>query len=311
MRQRINGVKSIYHGLQMRYDGRFRRQLIYGATYTWSHAIDNSSEVFNFAGGNSIAVSQNPLDLTRAERGNSGFDARHVFTANFLWELPLMREQKGVLGRIIGGWQFNGVLLIQAGRPFTPTILSASRNPYEDSGYMTPFFGNPSHFRPFAGNPNAPLTSVGITDVDACIFYGRCGAQGGVPVLRPSTTGFYSLNDLNRTTPVFTEVSPNNVRFIMNGPGAARYFKTPFGNVGRNTFVGDRNENVDLSIFKDFRIAESVKLRYRLQMFNAFNHPNFGIPNSINLDSAGTIFYNFQENDGGRRTISMGLSFIF
>jgi hypothetical protein len=311
VRERINGVKSIYHALQTRFDGRFRRGLNYGLTYTWSHAIDNSSEVFSFAGGNSVAVSQNPLDLTRAERGNSGFDARHVFTANFLWELPFMREQKGVLGRIIGGWQVNGVLLVQAGRPFTPTHLSAARNPYEDGAFMLNFFGNQSHFRPFAGNPNAPLTSVAITDVDACIFYGRCGAVGGVPNLRTSPTGFYSLNDLNRATPVFTPVNQNDVRFIVNGPGAAMKFGTPFGNVGRNVFVGDRNENVDLSVFKDFRISESVKLRYRLQMFNAFNHPLFGIPNSLNLDNAGGLFFNFLENDGGRRTISMGLSFIF
>jgi hypothetical protein len=101
------------------------------------------------------------------------------------------------------------------------------------------------------------------------------------------------------------------VRFIVNGPGAALKFGTPFGNVGRNTFRGDRNERVDLSIFKNFRITERFKFQYRLQMFNAFNHPFFGIPNSINVDNAGTTFFNFQENDGGRRTISMGLSFIF
>jgi hypothetical protein len=310
-RERINGAYASYHGLQMRYDGRLRRQLNYGFTYTWSHAIDNSSEVFSFAGGNSVTVSQNPLDLTRAERGNSGFDARHVFTANFLWDVPFFREQKGILGRMLGGWQFNGVILVQDGRLFTPTQQLSSRNPYEDATTMASFFGSQSHFRPFAGNPNAPVGTVGITDVDACLFYGRCGTTGGAPNLRASSTGYYLLNDLNRSTPVFTPVSPNDVRFIVNGPGAAMKFGTPFGNVGRNTFRGDRNENVDLSIFKNFRITERFRLQYRLQMFNAFNHPFFGIPNSINIDNAGTTFFNFLENDGGRRTISMGLSFIF
>jgi hypothetical protein len=297
--------------LQLRYDGRLRRQLNFGFTYTWSHAIDNSSEVFSFAGGNSVAVAQNPLDLTRAERGNSGFDSRHVFTANFIWDLPFMREQKGILGRILGGWQFNGIILVQDGRLFTPTQQLASRNPYEDSTFMAGFFGSASHSRPFAGNPNAPVGTVAITDVDACLFYGRCGTTGGAPNLRASSTGYYLLNDLNKSTPVFTPVSPNDVRFIVNGPGAALKFGTPFGNVGRNTFRGDRNENVDLSLFKTFRITERFKLRYTLQLSNAFNHPFFGIPNSINLDNAGTTFFNFQENDGGRRTISMGLSFIF
>jgi hypothetical protein len=73
-------------------------------------------------------------------------------------------------------------------------------------------------------------------------------------------------------------------------------FGAPFGNVERNTFRGNRNENVDLSVFKDCQITERFQLRYRLQMINAFSHPNFGIPNSIALYNAGSLFYNFQEN---------------
>jgi hypothetical protein len=117
------------------------------------------------------------------------------------------------------------------------------------------------------------------------------------------------MNDLNKG--IFTPVTPNDVRLILNGAGAARAFGTPFGNLGRNVFLGDRNENVDLSIFKTFRIKERLKLQYQLQLSNAFNHPNFGIPNSILLDNAGGTYFNFQENDGGRRTISMGLTVIF
>jgi outer membrane receptor protein involved in Fe transport len=332
IRERINGVSSSYHSLQMRYDGRFRSQWTYGLTYTYSHAIDNSSEVFSFNGGNSVAISQNPLDTTRAERGNSGFDVRNAFTANFLWELPFMREQKGFLGRVAGGWQVNSIIRVQGGRLFTPLHSTSSRNPYEDSVFTQAFFGSVSHFRPFAGNPNAPLDRVAITDTDACVFYGRCNIDpatgnrfaalpAGQNTFIPSPTGFYLLNDLNRTEPVpgvsgktrpiLTPVSPNDVRFIVNGAGAASRFGTPFGNIGRNTFRGDRTENVDLSIFKDFRITERFQLRYRFQMLNAFNHPNFGIPNTISLDTAGTTFFNFQENDGGRRTITMGLRLSF
>jgi hypothetical protein len=101
------------------------------------------------------------------------------------------------------------------------------------------------------------------------------------------------------------------VRLILNGAGAALKFGTPFGNLGRNTFLGDRTENLDLSIFKTFRIRERFKIQYRLQLSNALNHPFFGIPNSILLDNAGTTYFNFQENEGGRRTISMGFSVIF
>jgi len=321
-RERINGAASIYHGLQTRFDSRLGRQVTYGVTYTWSHAIDNTSEVFAANGGNSVAVSQNVLNLTSDERGNSGFDVRHAFTANFIWDLPFMREQKGIIGRLVGGWQFNGILRVQSGRPFTPTHTSTARNPYEDSAYMAAFFGSQSHFRPFNGNTGAAPNTVAISDVDACVFYALCGRTQNVagvanntPIFVASPTGYYLMSDLNRGG-VRTPVSPNDVRWVINGPGAAARYGTPFGDVGRNTEVGDRLETVDLSLFKTFRITERVNFQYRLQLQNAFNHPNFGIPNSINLDNR--FFYNFEENDGslflpnnGRRTIIMGLRVNF
>ena len=176
---------------------------------------------------------------------------------------------------------------------------------------MAAFYASQSQFRPFSANPNAPLTSVGITDIDACLFYAKCGTSNNVPILRRSPTGFFLLNDLNKATPVFTPVTRDDVRFIVNGAGAAQIFGKPFGDIGRNTFRGDRIENVDLSIFKTTKVKERVSIQYRLNLFNAFNHPNFGIPNSIRLDQAGTTFFNFQENNGGRRTMEMALRIMF
>lgn len=89
-----------------------------------------------------------------------------------------------------------------------------------------------------------------------------------------------------------------------------------FGRLGRKTELGDRLETVDFSVFKTFRITETVKFQYRMQLQNALNHPYFGIPNSINL--ANLNFYNYQENYGslflpnnGRRTISSRLCISF
>jgi len=320
-RNRINGAQALYHGLQTRFEGRLRNWLTYGASYTWSHTIDNSSEVFQFNGGNSNVVSQNPLDATRGERSNSGFDVRNVFNAYWVWDIPVMRNQKGVLGHLLGGWQLNGVLAVRNGVRFNPIQLTSSRNPYEDTPFQV-FNQSPgrSQMRPFSGNPNAPLNKVGITDVDACIFYAKCGGTAALPIFLPSPTGFYLLNDLNHTvggaaSPIFTSVTPGDVRFIVNGPGAAQAFGTPFGNIGRNTFTGDRVENLDFSVFKTTRVTERVSIQYRLNLFNALNHPNFGTPNSIFLDNAGdtpsATFFNFQENNGGRRQLEMALRIMF
>jgi hypothetical protein len=227
----------------------------------------------------------------------------------------------------VGGWQLNGTARVQNGIRWTPT-QALGRNPYEDAGYMAPFISATiSHLRPFAGNSNAPRNSVAISDVDACVFYRFCGTTTvtrptgvteTIPNMRTSPTGFYLMSDLNKTVRAFTPVSANDVRFIINGPGSAARFGTPFGSLSRNTEAGDRIETVDLSIFKTFRITETVNMQYRLQMINAFNHPvlalnasnNFlGAPASTALDSVN--FYNFQENSGGRRVISMSLRLQF
>jgi hypothetical protein len=114
-------------------------------------------------------------------------------------------------------------------------------------------------------------------------------------------------SDLSRGD--YTSITPSDARFIINGPGAAVRFSNPFGNLARNTESADRIEVFDFSIFKTFKITETVNIQYRLEMFNALNHPVFGIPNSISLDNRN--FYNFEESNGGRRTISMGLRIRF
>jgi hypothetical protein len=55
-----------------------------------------------------------------------------------------------------------------------------------------------------------------------------------------------------------------------------------FGNMGRlhPNLRGDRVENLDFSIFKNFRIRERAQVQFRAEAFNALNHPIFGDPNT-------------------------------
>jgi len=66
--------------------------------------------------------------------------------------------------------------------------------------------------------------------------------------------------------------------------GSNPFFATPClgcnGNLGRNTFVGPGIYNTDQSIFKNLQLTERFKAQFRLEMFNAFNHANFTLPNS-------------------------------
>jgi len=53
-----------------------------------------------------------------------------------------------------------------------------------------------------------------------------------------------------------------------------------FGNAGRGILVGPGNFNVDLGVHRNFRLGERRQLSFRWEMFNAFNRPNFALPNA-------------------------------
>jgi len=48
----------------------------------------------------------------------------------------------------------------------------------------------------------------------------------------------------------------------------------------RNQYRGPRYFDMDLNLFKNFRFKERYNLAIGAQAFNAFNHPNFGLPNA-------------------------------
>jgi carboxypeptidase family protein len=51
-----------------------------------------------------------------------------------------------------------------------------------------------------------------------------------------------------------------------------------FGNLGRNVLVGPPFKDLDFAIHKVTPITERVKIEFRTEVFNLFNHPNFGNP---------------------------------
>jgi len=54
-----------------------------------------------------------------------------------------------------------------------------------------------------------------------------------------------------------------------------------FGNSGRNSVRGPHYTSSDIYISKTFPIREGVTFRLDVQMFNAFNHPNFALPSEV------------------------------
>ncbi|HLM62260.1 MAG TPA: TonB-dependent receptor, partial [Pyrinomonadaceae bacterium] len=166
VRIRTNGARATYDSLQVRFDTRVS-DIIFNANYTFSKTIDNASEIFSTAaGGQSVAVPQNPFDSTVGERGLSAFHQKHNFTANFIYELPFFKDQQGFVGKLLGGYQFAGIIRLGSGRPYTPVQFFTTYDPTGDaltSGGLGPL-------RPYNGNSNAPVGTIAFSYEAACNF---------------------------------------------------------------------------------------------------------------------------------------------
>ena len=93
----------------------------------------------------------------------------------------------------------------------------------------------------------------------------------------------------------------NTAAFTFNAAGT-------FGDSGRNMFQGPPSKNVDAAIAKNWSVRERYNLQFRWEMFNAFNHPNFGTPDA-NVGDGGS--FGKITSLGPMRVMQAGLKFAF
>lgn len=114
-----SSAASSYHALQAGVTKRFTHGWQMTAAYTWAHAIDDVSDVFDLAGA--FNLPQDDRDL-RAERGDANFDIRHRFVYSVIANAPFLsrfNDAQGAKGFWLGGWQFAAIATYQTGQPFT------------------------------------------------------------------------------------------------------------------------------------------------------------------------------------------------
>jgi len=143
-------ANSIYNALQM----TVRRTVganIFSLAYTYSHAIDDSSDRYDTSFLNSYNMSQT--------RGSSTYDMRHLLTIGYVLQAPFFKNTKTLVGKTLGGWQLSGITTVSSGLPFSVTAGNGS-------GYVTGAgVGNGTGTTAYAdviGNPNAapPITNA-------------------------------------------------------------------------------------------------------------------------------------------------------
>jgi hypothetical protein len=196
-RYEMSNANSNYNALQVDLTHRLSYGLQFRANYTWQKSLDIHSSSFLANGGvggtTTILDPQNP----RLDWGRSNFNISHRATGNFSYELPIGKKRAflnnvtGVTDKLVSGWQWNGIITLQTGFPFTPLVgfnqsgNGDSRAP--DRVSLNPSFSGPiivgspnQWFNPNAfllplagtyGNAGRDiLTGPGLTEVDTSLF---------------------------------------------------------------------------------------------------------------------------------------------
>ena len=216
-----NGAWSYYNGLQLEWTKRLSRNLNFFAAYTWSKAIDTTSEATFVGAGDTNQTGNN----TRTARGLSRFHTPHRFTMYGTYRFPFFADEKGFLGQTLGGWEVSAVLKLSKGTPFTVITTGVDLN-------LDGF----SETRPVL--------------LDTSVL--------GRSISNPASS---------------TQLLPRSAFRALT----IADFNTP--TLGRNTFFGDGVQNVDIGILKTFKMPwENHRLIVRADLFNAFNHVQFGFP---------------------------------
>ena len=218
------------------------------AAYTWSHLIDDTTaEVFS-----TVLSPRRVEDFQnlRVERADSALDRRHRFVLSSLYELPFFKGSSGFASTILGGWSVAGTLTFESGQKATVRSGNDSNQNGDSAGDRA--IRNPDGVRDTASAVTALLRTCTAFNPD-----GSCAESSS-----SRTIGYLAINP--------------NAEYIQAGNGVLT-------NSARNTLQLPGINNLDFSIFKNFRWGSEGRRRVQLRadLFNAFNHPQY-IPGSVN-----------------------------
>jgi carboxypeptidase family protein/TonB-dependent receptor-like protein len=127
---RNNVGNTSYHALQAKFEKRLSRGVAFLVSYTRSKLIDDAGSVFD-ASILTGPVANFPVadSFNRAlERDLSTGDIPNVFVTSFTYELPMGKGRghnlSGIADKLFGGWNINGMILLQSGMPFPVTQIT-------------------------------------------------------------------------------------------------------------------------------------------------------------------------------------------
>jgi hypothetical protein len=300
-----NVYRSNYNGLQVTLNARNYHGLNAVVGYTYAHASDDVGANWDFGYGSGL-----PQDSTHVEReyANSDFDVRHRLTISLTYAIP----GKNGFGQMREGWEINSITTLQTPQYWGPIDEGTDAagtgplpvSPPANAPIRWSFYGKTSDFKSqkgfgipyFAGATNPSCAAQALA------------ADGGTAGASTTSLGMFGCYA--------------NGSSVMIPPPLGQ-----FGNMGRNMFEDTGFRNFDFSVAKNFHFREAMRLQFRAEFFNIFNHPNFANPyggqNGFGLNDPSVQPYgcgcatpdvaaaNPVIGSGGSRAVQLGAKFIF
>jgi hypothetical protein len=243
----LNEFSSNYNALQVKYEQRMVSGLTLLNSFTWEHSLDNASASLE---GNTPAP-QDGNNLA-GDYAQSDYNLPIANITSLIYELPFgkgrrfLGDSKGVVESVLGGWQVSLINTAQAGTPFNISYSPSSTNavsPQVAANYR-------------GGNDYRPDRVPGVA-----VTKGRSS--------RAANTGY--VNYVNYAAFVLPPTKD-----------AAGNLLSPFGNSSRNPGRSPAFYQSDLALNKKFSTPiEGLKVEFRAEFYNVFNHTNLYLPGSV------------------------------
>jgi len=271
-------VNSNFNALNTRVRRQFNNGFLFDLQYRYSKSIDQLSNE-----GPGAQTNQTDPAHPQTEHGPSDFDSKHYASFSTLWDLPLFRSRTDWTGKILGGWQINGILSAHTGFPWTPTTCVIQSVPITNAFNICPTRPTALLQQPGRNTSNSAFL-VPDSNFAGIVHSGNCdpknGPIGGLPyfdICHPGTPG-----------------------------------------IGRNSFRGPNYFGLDFSVMKQFGlpsmkvVGENAKIELRGNFFNAFNKLNLQ-PINFNTDQNRIENSKFGQSPGGLagRVIEFQARFVF
>ncbi len=217
---------SNYNSLQVAMNRRFSKGLTLGVAYTWSKLLTTNP----FDRGQ---ASYNTYDLKQSY-GPSALNTPQMFVMSYVYDFPFYKDQRGVIGHILGGWELSGITTIQSGQSQTVT---QSNDPWS--------MVTTANTTAYCSTPPCPLYpgGLGMGSSSIAIRADQSGSASGPK----SVTQFFNTSAFTNAVGHFGSSSPG----ALLGPGYQIW---------------------DMSVMKNFNFGERASLQLRLETFNTFNH---------------------------------------